>query len=126
MRMTVKADAGGLLGEVISILKITPAGVVSAFTTITGGGIGLAFDWSGNLYAVNYAHSRIYKITADGAVSTFASGVPIASPSSLAADAWDNIYAGNQGYGNATPTIRALRRHGALCHGDPATKAGRL
>lgn len=73
---------------------------------------GLAFDPSGNLYATDYAHRLIRKITPAGLVSTFAgtgeegySNGPAASAQfgnlvSMACDKAGNLYVG-EAYGNA-------------------------
>src|SRR5581483_11999648 len=76
------ADAGSN-----TIKKVTPAGVVSTFAGTAGlfgsadgtGGAarfnfpsGVAVDGSGNVYVVDATNSTIRKITAAGAVSTFA------------------------------------------------------
>lgn len=61
-----------------NILRITPAGVVSTFATITGGTpnlLGMTFDSLGNLYVVNQNSSAtqfIQRITGAGVVTTFA------------------------------------------------------
>jgi hypothetical protein len=53
------------------VSKFTPAGVKSPFATVSGVRY-LAFDLNGNLYAANNT-STIWKVTPNGAVSTFKS-----------------------------------------------------
>jgi RHS repeat-associated protein len=88
-----------------AIRKITPAGVVSTFYTLTGtfGPAGLCFDGSGNLIVVAKGLSRIMKITTAGVASTiagnyygYANGTGTAAlfenPTDVQIDASGNIY----------------------------------
>ncbi len=91
---------GGTQG---SIVKITPAGVVSVIadstsvpsgTTGSGRFGGLAFDGAGNLYASDQPNNRILEFTPGGVVSTFAT-TGLVGPRGLAFDAAGNLYAVN-------------------------------
>ncbi len=86
-----------------SIVKITPAGVVSVIadstsvpsgTTGNGRYGGLAFDQAGNLYASDQSNSRILEFTPGGVVSTFAT-TGLVGPRGLAFDSAGNLYAAN-------------------------------
>jgi sugar lactone lactonase YvrE len=87
----------GFYGSGGGILDITSGG---GSTLIAGGfesPAGLAFDASGNLYASdaqypNFGAGAIYKITPNGTISTFASGI---NPYGLAFDTSGNLYAGD-------------------------------
>jgi sugar lactone lactonase YvrE len=77
-----------------SILKVTPAGTKSAFAP----GIDvleLVFDHAGNLYAADFGggvdgQGKIYKFTADGTKTTFAS--TLKGPNRLAFDPEENLF----------------------------------
>ena len=70
-------------------------GVVTPFATGLSGPLGMMFDTQGNLYCANSTANSISKITPDGVVHSFASGMN--SPEYLAFNA-GNLYASN---GNA-------------------------
>ena len=78
------------------IMKVTPAGVKSAFSSYgyLGNLAELAFDSRGNLYASNYqsATNSIVKITPAGVQSVFTQGGNITDAWGLAFDASDNLY----------------------------------
>ena len=81
-------------------MEITPAGVVSTFVNNTHGfsyPIALAFDDNGNLYIDSQNNNTIYKVTAAGSVSVFASGNLINSPTDMVFGPDDNLYVYNSG-----------------------------
>jgi sugar lactone lactonase YvrE len=77
-----------------TISKVSPSGVVSTFAPGSQlWSTNLAFDDSGNLYAVDDLDGIINKITPNGAVSTLATGLP--DPYALACDSAGNVYVSN-------------------------------
>ncbi len=88
------------------IRKIDTSGVITTFAGAQGGGFGgdggpatqaflqspygIRFDNSGALYVADLGNNRIRKITPDGNISTFASGLD--APRNLAFDAQGNLY----------------------------------
>ena len=87
-----------------AIDKIAPDGTVSPFVTAAQGvSFGyLACDNSGNLYTVNAAQNNaILKITPDGTVSTFATGI---NAGGLACDTSGNLYATSGSIYKITPS----------------------
>ena len=87
-----------------NIWKITPSGDAEVFAS--GGGLancaGVAFDQSGDLFVANWGYTQcsISKITADGVVSTFATGgdgtsSTLSAPYGLAFGANGDLYAAN-------------------------------
>lgn len=72
--------------------KVTPAGVVSTFSsgTAISGPTGLAFDSFGNLFVANARDGTIAKVAPDGTAVTFASGFD--RPWGLAFDSADTLY----------------------------------
>jgi hypothetical protein len=88
-----------------TILKISPAGAVSVFANVQGGG-SLAYRSStGDLYVGNYFNSQIDRIDPGGNVSTFRNVGGTGNASSILFDTSENFYFTTQGYGNTTPTI---------------------
>ena len=59
------------------ITKIAPDGTQTLVVSGLGGLRGLAFDLDGNLFAAGHGNNVIYKITPDGSVSIFASGLNV-------------------------------------------------
>lgn len=84
------------------ISKITPAGVVSDFTsTNITGPVGIAIDTADNVYVANCGGASIAKITPDGLSSTIiASGAPLSCPNGLTIDDAGNLYTCNFNNGN--------------------------
>jgi uncharacterized protein (TIGR02145 family) len=110
-----------------SILKITPAGTVTTFVTMSGSFYpnsalaAIAFDAMGNLYVASRGltiyEGTIYKITPSGAITLFATLG--ANPTSLAFDATGNLYVGyyqgNANYpDNTWKTISKITPSGAI------------
>lgn len=60
-----------------SITKFAPDGTQILVVSGLGGLRGLAFDPNGNLFAAGHGNNVIYKITPDGSVSIFASGLNV-------------------------------------------------
>jgi sugar lactone lactonase YvrE len=73
-----------------TVLKITPAGVVSTFATDFGEITGLAFDGSGNLCVADYDGMGIAKVTPAGVVFGYAFCPNLMG---LAIDGSGNLYA---------------------------------
>lgn len=72
-------------------ISIYAGGIVSPY--------GICLDTSnGNLFAANYADNTVVKITQDGTVSHFASGISL--PGGITIDGAGNLYVTN--YGNST------------------------
>lgn len=106
----VCADAAGNIyiadADDNRIRKIDTSGVITTFAGAQGGGFGgdggpaaqaflqspygIRFDSSGALYVADLGNNRIRKITPDGNISTFASGLN--APRNLAFDAHGNLY----------------------------------
>jgi sugar lactone lactonase YvrE len=59
------------------ITKIAPDGTKTLVVSGLGDLRGLAFDFAGNLFAAGHGNNVIYKITPDGSVSIFASGLNV-------------------------------------------------
>jgi T5SS/PEP-CTERM-associated repeat protein len=74
------------------IVKITPDGVSSVFTTGVTRPFGLAFDRSGNLYVADAGSDTIEKFTPDGTGTVFAS-TGTNEPLDLAFDSSGNLFA---------------------------------
>jgi sugar lactone lactonase YvrE len=90
-------DANGNLyvADEDAVVKITPGGAVSTVVPATAA-YGLACDASGDLYFSD-AVATISKMTPNGTVSTFATG--LAAPTDLAFDSSGNLYASESGDG---------------------------
>jgi len=78
-------------GKGTTVSKVTPLGTVSTFLSGLDFPSGLAFDHLGDLFVLN-GDGTLKKVTAQGKVSTFASGI---NASVLAIDAQGNLYTGN-------------------------------
>jgi sugar lactone lactonase YvrE len=89
----VFAGNGGGNGN---ILKLTPGGVASVFATSSPVPYGLAFDSSGNLFAINFSlvNPSIVKYTAGGVVAVFATSM-LSEPTDIAFDSFGNLYVTN-------------------------------
>lgn len=72
------------------ILKVTPAGKKTTFTTAVSRPLGMAFDAAGNLFVADFVANAILKFTPAAKRSTFASG--LAGPTGLAFDAAGNLF----------------------------------
>src|SRR5207253_6573451 len=53
---------------------------------------GLAVDAAGTLYIADLGNNRVRRVTADGIITTVATGAPLATPRNLAVDAAGNLY----------------------------------
>jgi sugar lactone lactonase YvrE len=84
---------GNALGG--TVVKMTPAGLVSTYATGFSNVTGLAFDAAGNLYVADGTPGTVSKVTPAGVVTVFASG--LTSPHGLAFDAAGNLYVANTG-----------------------------
>jgi DNA-binding beta-propeller fold protein YncE len=80
--------SGGYMED--TILRITPAGVVSNFISGLPGPVGLGFDTADNLYVANYSGNSISKITPNVTVTEFASGLD--GPAGLIVSENDEIF----------------------------------
>lgn len=67
------ANPGAQAGEGF-VAKISPAGVTTVFLSGLNDSRGLTFDNSGNLYVSTYSDGSIYRVDAQGTVTTFATG----------------------------------------------------
>ena len=76
------------------IWKVTPAGTKSIFASGLIGASNLAFDKSGNLFALDRPSKTLYKFTPAGARSTFATFNMLSVPSGLAFDSKGNLFVG--------------------------------
>lgn len=72
------------------ISEFTPDGASTPFATVTGAGVGLAFDSAGNLFVPNSRNGTITKIAPNGSQSIFASGLTY--PLALAFDNVGNLF----------------------------------
>lgn len=59
------------------VTKIAPDGTQTIVVSGLGDLLGLAFDANGNLFAAGHGNNVIYKITPDGSVSVFATGLDV-------------------------------------------------
>jgi sugar lactone lactonase YvrE len=71
------SDAGPAVDPPLpgSITKIAPDGAQTLIVSGLGSLRGLAFDFDGNLFVAGYGDNVIYKITTNGSVSIFATGL---------------------------------------------------
>jgi sugar lactone lactonase YvrE len=83
-----------------TIVRITPAKVVTGFANGLGGPVGLAFDRSGFLYVSCQSDGTVARYATNGAVSIFASG--LARPTGLAFDAAGNLFVTERSAGRIT------------------------
>ena len=90
-----------------SIIKTTPAGVVTTFATGLNSPHGLRFAANGDLFVANTTGGSVVRITPAGTVSSFASGTGIRMPAGLVFDAAGNLFSPDYYNGNVlkiTPT----------------------
>ena len=97
-----RADTMYVSSDGQSIVKVNSDATHSTFSTLpaNSGPYGLAFDGSGNLYAMDYASpgiSEISKITPDGTPSHFATLPAGSERGGLAFDTSGNLYAADYG-----------------------------
>jgi len=104
-----------------ALRKITPAGVVSTLSGVSGGGV--AIDGVGNFYVADSGSNTIQKISPAGSVTTFA-GIPgtpgsadgpgvaatFNAPASVALDATGNVLVADTG----NSTIRKITAAGVV------------
>jgi len=100
---------GGISGSGVAstIFEFTPGGTRSVFGTLSGQGLGLAFDSAGNLFAA--AGGMIVKFTPGGTPSIFAGPSAFTSnsgPSGLTFDSAGNLFVSTDSNGLEQDTIR--------------------
>jgi hypothetical protein len=74
----------------VQIVKITPAGTVSTYATLSGGSTGLAIDSIGNLYALG--GNEVKKIPAGGGAASIYATLPGNNNYGLAFDSFGYLY----------------------------------
>jgi len=96
-----------------TVLKINPAGAVSVFANVLGGGSLAYKNNTGEIYVGNYFNSKINQIDTAGSVTTFKNVGGTGNANSILFDAFGNFYYSTQGYGNSTPTISKVTTDGS-------------
>jgi sugar lactone lactonase YvrE len=76
-----------------TVIKQTPAGVLTTYATGFSDVGGLAFDAAGNLYVSDWNRGTVSKVTPAGVVTVYASG--LSNPRGLAFDAHGNLFVAN-------------------------------
>lgn len=92
--------AGGELGQ---IYKIATDGTPNQFATVDGFALGLALDASSNIYVCESTTHAVKRVTPDGSVSIFTTGVPgraFVNPNYPVFDAAGNLYVTDSGHWN--------------------------
>lgn len=85
--------------------------VVSTFSDYSGGGWGLTFDGSGNLYLANPTSSRVHRITLAGVSSVYSEDAMLYTTRGVAVDASGNVYACNDEPNNDVIRITPAKVH---------------
>ena len=83
-----------------TIFKFTPDGAESAFGSLPGQGLGIAFDAAGNLFAADATDQIIFKFTPAGASSVFvgpAAFTSVQGPVGLTFDRSGNLWVTTEG-----------------------------
>jgi len=116
--------AGGEQGQ---LYRIDPStGAVNHYATAPGFlMLGVTLDGNGNLYGCSVGRQEVVKVTPDGKVSTYSSGIPnrtLANPNYSVFDSSGNLYYSDSGdYFSPTGCIYVVRPNGAteLFHPGP-------
>jgi hypothetical protein len=103
--LSCAADTIYVAEEQLTRVSLVQPGSIQAFANGVGLVYGLESDGKGNLYAASAGDDHIYKVNSSGAVSTFASGSVMGSPSALAFDSAGNLYTSGQGWGGTITRI---------------------
>ena len=83
-----------------NVVKLTPGGVGSVFSSGVQSARCMAFDTAGNLYVSNIDPNTITKITPSGSRSVFASAISgLSLPENLAFDSTGSLYVASRGMG---------------------------
>lgn len=90
-----------------NILKITPAGSVSEYTSGLFSPEGIAFDRSGNLFVADRNDRKLIKIAPDGSSTTLLTG--IAGIRSVAVDSNDFVYFDEQVGNGPSATVKIVK-----------------
>ncbi|WP_299603834.1 fibronectin type III domain-containing protein [uncultured Aquimarina sp.] len=90
-----------------NILKITPAGSVSEYTTGLFSPEGIAFDRSGNLFVADRNDRKLIKISPDGSSTTLLTG--IVGIRSVAVDSNDFVYFDEQVGNGPSATVKIVK-----------------
>jgi len=87
--LSVGPDGDIYVSGAHQVMRVTPGGEVSVIASGLGSGNDSGFDSSGNLYVVDYQASAVHKISPQGVMTTFASGLD--GPAGLWVDPDDNV-----------------------------------
>ena len=90
-----------------TLIRITPAGERSIFSSGQGSPTGIDFDSAGNAFVANYRQNNVVKITPDGTPSVFASGLN--GPAHVAINANDEVFVSEFGANFGGNGARVLR-----------------
>ena len=90
-----------------TIIRITPAGERSIFSSGNGSPTGIDFDSNGNMFVVNYRQNNVVKITPDGETSVFASGLN--GPAHVAISPSDEVFVSEFGAGFSGTGAKVVR-----------------
>jgi hypothetical protein len=102
-------------GVTSTIFEFTPGGTRSVFGTLSGQGLGLAFDSAGDLFAADVSDQMIVKFTPGGTPSIFAGPSAFTSnsgPTGLAFDSAGNLFVSTESNGLEPDTIREFTSGG--------------
>jgi DNA-binding beta-propeller fold protein YncE len=90
-----------------TLIRITPGGERSIFSSGHGSPTGIDFDSDGNAFVVNYRQNNVVKIEPDGTTSAFASGLN--GPAHVVVSDADEIFVSEFGANFSANGARVLR-----------------
>lgn len=95
-----------------SLFKVSPSGEATLITDQLSGPSGNLIDTDGSILQSEYLLNRVSRVTADGTITTFASGIP--GPDDVVQDANGNLFVAACPFGGPAPGVYRVDTNGTV------------